>query len=124
MRFEIPHFSPASGTRADRRTRREPSHVNGLAPVRVRPLLSCRRAVVLQLPSCLTAKHANSWEIARNAVIPIIAGSAALTSARRDRQQAPEWGSDAHSESQIFAPRLQVDRLLHHRSANAQTAGT
>src|SRR5215475_11844581 len=30
--FEKPHPFPASGTRADRRTRREPTHVNGLAP--------------------------------------------------------------------------------------------
>jgi hypothetical protein len=30
--------------------------------------------VVLQLPSCLTAKHANSCEIVRNAVIPIMSG--------------------------------------------------
>src|SRR5215831_6284732 len=87
------------------------------------PLLSRRRAVVFQLLSCLTAKHANSCGIARNAVIPIMARHAALTWARTDRQQVAEWGSDAHSECQIFAPRLQVVLLLHHRSADAQTAG-
>ena len=83
------------------------------------PLLSRRRAVVFPLPSWLTAIHANSWEIARNAVIPIMVRYAALTSARRDRQQVVEWGSDAHSECQIFAPRLQAVLLLHHRSADA-----
>ncbi len=70
------------------------------------PLLSRRRAVVFPLPSCLAAKHANSCEIARNAVIPIMAGSAGLTSARRDRQQVAEWDWDARSECQAFAPRL------------------
>ena len=70
------------------------------------PLLSRRRAVVLRLPSCLTAKHANSWEIARNAVIPIMARYAALTWAQRDRQQAAGSDSNAHSECQIFALRL------------------
>jgi len=88
------------------------------------PLLSRRRAVVLELPSCLTAKHANSCEIARNAVIPIMARSAVLTWARRDCQPVAECGSDARSECQTFAPRLQADLLLHHRSANAQTGGT
>ena len=88
------------------------------------PLLSRRRAVVFPLPACLTAKHANSCEIARNAVIPIMARYAALTWKRTDRQQVAEWESDAHSECQIFAPRLQADLLLHHRSADAQTAGT
>src|SRR6266446_1869828 len=124
MSLEEAHLFLASGTRADRRTRREPSHVNGLALVRGRPFLSCRRAVVFPLPSCLTAKHANSCEIARNAVIPIMARYAALTSARRDRQQVTEWGADAHSECQIFAPRLQAVFLMHHRPADAQTAGT
>lgn len=61
------------------------------------PLLSRRRAVVFPLPSCLTAKHANSCEIARNAVIPIMASYAALTCPRRGRQQAAEWVSDAGS---------------------------
>ena len=88
------------------------------------PLLSRRRAVVFALPSCLTAKHANSCEIARNAVIPIMATYAALTWARRDRQQVADSESDARSECQTFAPRLQADCLLHHRSANAQTGGT
>jgi len=87
-------------------------------------LLSCRRAVVLPLPSCLTAKHANSCEIARNAVIPIMARSAGLTSARTDRPQVAEWESDAHSECQTFAPLLQADLVLHYRSPSAQTGGT
>src|SRR5882762_4784417 len=38
-------------------------------------LLSCRRAVVLPPPPCLTAKSANSCDIVRNVVIPIIAAS-------------------------------------------------
>jgi hypothetical protein len=80
--------------------------------------------VVFPLLSCLTAKHANSCEIARNAIILIMARYAALTSARRDRQQVAELGSDAHSECQLFAPRLQGVLLLHHRSADAQTDGT
>ena len=88
------------------------------------PLLSRRRAVVFQLPSYLTAKHANSCEIARNAVIPIMARSAALTSARRDRQHVADSESDVRSECQTFAPRLHADLLLHHRSANGQKAGT
>src|SRR5215470_15933294 len=79
--------------------------------------------VVLELLSCLTAKHANSCEIARNAVIPIMARPAALTSARRDRQQVAEWGSGAQSECQIFAPEQQAVLLLHRRSADAQTRG-
>src|SRR6266404_6452950 len=121
MSLEEAHLFLASGTRADRRTRREPSHVNGLALVRGRPFLSCRRAVVLQLPPCLTAKRSNSYDCMRNAVIPIMARPAALTWARRDRQQVAEWESGARSECRTFAPRLQADRLLHHRSANAQT---
>ena len=88
------------------------------------PLLSRRHAVVLQLPPCLTAKRANSYDRMRNAVIPIRARSAGLIWARRDRQQAAEWGSDARSECQTFAPRLHAVLLLHHRSADAQTAGT
>ena len=88
------------------------------------PLLSCRRAVVFPLPSCLTAKRANSCEIARNGVIPVMARSVVLTSARRDRQRVAERDSDAQSERRTFAPRLQADLLLTHRSANAQTAGT
>ena len=87
-------------------------------------LLSRRRAVVFPLPSCLTAKHANSCEIARNGVIPVMARSVVLTSARRDRQQVAEWGSDAQSECQTFAPRPQAVLLLHHRSGDAQTART
>src|SRR5258708_2163616 len=47
-----------------------------------------RRAVVFPLLSCLAAKRANSHDCMRNAVIPIMARSAALTWARRDRQQA------------------------------------
>ena len=124
MSLEESHLVLASGTRADRRTRREPSHVNGLAPVGGRSFLSCRRAVVFPLPSCLTAKHANSCEIALNAAIPIMARSAVLTSARRDRQRVTDSESDARSECQTFAPRLQADLLLHHRSANAQMAAT
>src|SRR5215831_5952896 len=50
MSLEESHLVLASGTRADRRTRREPSHVNGLALVRGRPFLSCRRAVVGKRP--------------------------------------------------------------------------
>ena len=80
--------------------------------------------VVFQQPSCLTAKHAHSCETARNAAIPIMVRYAALTSARRDRQQVAEWGADAQSECQIFAPQLQAVLLLHRRSADAQTAGT
>ena len=123
MSLEDFRLSQASGTRADRRTRREPSHVNGLAPVGGRSFLSCRRAVVFPLPSCLTAKHANSCEIALNAVIPIMVTYAALIWVRRDRQQVAERRSGAHSECQIFAPRLQADLLLHHRSANARAGG-
>jgi hypothetical protein len=52
--------------------------------------LSCRRAVEFPLLPCLTAKHANSCEIARNAVIPIMARYAALTWVRRDRQQVAD----------------------------------
>src|SRR5262249_28317835 len=37
MRPEKSHLSLASGTRADRRTRTGPSHVNGLALLRGRP---------------------------------------------------------------------------------------
>ena len=59
-----------------------------------------------------------------NAVIPIMARYAALTWVRRDRQQVADPESDARSECQTFAPRLQADCLLHHRSANAQTGGT
>jgi len=80
--------------------------------------------VVFPLPSCLTAKHTNPCEIARNAVIPIMVRSAALTSARRDRQQVAEWRSDAHSECQIFGPRLPAVLLPHHQLMNAQTAAT
>jgi len=88
------------------------------------PLLSRRRAVVFQPRSCLTAKHANSYDRVRNAVIPIVAKSAVLTWVRTDRQQVAAWESGARCECQTFAPRLQADLLLHHRSANAQTAGT
>ena len=88
------------------------------------PLLSRRRGVVLRLPSCLNAKHANSCEMARNAVISIMARSAGLIWVRTDRQQAAERESGALSECQTFASRLQADLLLRHRSANAQTAGT
>ena len=87
------------------------------------PLLSRRRAVVFPLPSWLTAKHANSCEVARNAVIPIMARSVALTWARRDRQQVAELNSDAQSECQTFAHRRRADRWLHHRSANARAGG-
>jgi hypothetical protein len=79
---------------------------------------------VFQLPSCLTAEHANSYDRVRNAVIPIMAKSAVLTSVRKDRQQVAEWKSDACSERQTFAARLQADLSLNHRSANAQTGGT
>src|SRR6266849_4413792 len=111
MRLEESHLFLASGTRADRRTRREPSHVNGLAPSGGASFISpsCGRAPA---PSCLTAKRANSYDRVRNAVIPIMAGYAAPTWARRDRQQVAEWESDAHSECQIFAPRLHVGLLL------------
>src|SRR5713101_3171659 len=84
-------------------------------------LPSCGR---VPAPSCLTAKRANSYDRVRNAVIPIMARYAALTWVRRDRQQVADSASDARSECQTFAPRLQADRLLHHRSANAQTGGT
>jgi hypothetical protein len=39
VRPEKSHLSLASGTRADRRTRTGPSHVNGLAVVRRRPFI-------------------------------------------------------------------------------------
>jgi hypothetical protein len=88
------------------------------------PLLSRRHAVALALLSCLPAKTCELVQIALNAAIPIMARSAVLTSAPRDRQQVADSESDARSECQTFAPRLQADLLLHHRSANAQTAGT
>jgi hypothetical protein len=81
-------------------------------------------AVAFPLLSCLTAKHANSCEIARNAVIPIMVRYAVLTWARRDRQPAAERVSDVRFERQTFAPGLQAVLLLHHRSADAQTAET
>src|SRR5215813_7770349 len=64
--------------------------------------------VVFPLPSCLTAKQANSCEIARNAVIPIMVRYAVLTWARRDRQPPAEPVSDVRFERQTFAPRLQA----------------
>src|SRR5712671_5507071 len=121
MRLEESHLFLASGTRADRRTRREPSHVNGLAPSGGASFISpsCGRVPPAVMPG------RNTCELMRDCakcVIPITAGSAALTWARRDRQQVAEWESGARSECQTFAPRLQAGLLLHHRSANAHTA--
>src|SRR5258706_2883371 len=87
------------------------------------PLLSRRRAVVFPLLSCLTAKHANSCEIARNAVIPIMARYAALTWARRDRQQVAEWRSDARSGCQTFSSPLPAEPLVPHATPNGPTGG-
>jgi transposase-like protein len=50
--------------------------------------------------------------------------AAALTWVRTHYQPAAERVSDARSECQTFAPRLQVDLLLHRRSANGQTTAT
>jgi transposase-like protein len=74
------------------------------------------------------AANLDAWRIAGNgksdASVEVMARYAALTSARRDRQEVAEWGADVRSERQTFAPRLQADRLLHRRSANAQMGGT
>ena len=120
MRPEKSYLSLARGPRDDRSTAGSQAMLMAWLPPGA-PLLPCV-AVVFPLPSCLTAKHANSCDIARNAAIPIMARPA-LTLARRDRQQLAEWGSAAQFECQIFAPRLQAVLLLHHRSADAQTAG-
>src|SRR5712692_8628314 len=123
MRLEESHLFLASGTRADRCPRREPSHVNGLAPVGGASFISpsCGRAPAAVMPHCQKCEFMRDCA---KCVIPITAGSAALTWARIDRQHVAEWESGARSECQTFAPRLQAGLSLNHRSANAQMAGT
>jgi transposase-like protein len=87
--------------------------------VRWRTELGSGRSKAVNLVAVRIGGNVNS-----DASAEVMAASAALTSARRDRQRVAEWGSGAHSECQIFAPQLQAILLLHHRSADAQTART
>jgi hypothetical protein len=59
--------------------------------------------VVFPLPLCLTAKTCELMRDCAKCVIPITAGPAALTWARRDRQQVAVWDSEALCECQTFA---------------------
>ena len=87
--------------------------------VRWRTELGSGRSKAVNLVAVRIRGNINS-----DASAEVMAGSAALTSARTGHQPAAERVSDARSECQTFAPRLQADLLLHRRSANGQTTAT
>jgi hypothetical protein len=87
-------------------------------------LLSCRSAVVYPPPPCLTAKHANSCDRLRNAVIAIMAGSAALTWARTDHRHGASRVSDVRSACRTLVNRLHPGAAPNHHSTVGQPART
>jgi hypothetical protein len=81
-----------------------------LRPGRTSRLLSCPPSVGRPPPPCRPAKPANSCDILRNAVNPIMAVSHRLISTQTDRRHAAPLSAVVHLAGRISACRPHVDR--------------
>src|SRR5215831_18847185 len=101
-----------------------PTSSNQCRILRLKPNYAGSSAVVPPSPPCHTAKHANTCDVVRNAVIPIMADSVVLTWARTGRRHAACWLVGMLFRRQAFVRLLHVGLSSNYRSTVCQTVGT